>query len=171
MVRTMLTARPPSRPIDDRLMTREGYDRLQRELLELTTEGRRELAERVSRAREAEADVAENGELREALDESALLEQRIAELTSLLAGVRIVESAAGDGAAAVGTRVGVRTGDGEVLHYELVGAGEADPARGRISISSPVGEAIAGRVPGDRIEVETPRRRIGFELVSVTACA
>jgi transcription elongation factor GreA len=167
----MLTARPPSRPIDDRLMTREGYDRLQRELLELTTDGRRELAKRVSRAREAEANVAENGELKEALDDAALLEQRIAELTSLLAGVRIVEAAAGDGAAAVGTRVGVRTGDGEVLHYELVGAGEADPARGRISITSPVGEAIAGRVPGDRIEVETPRRRIGFELVSVTACA
>jgi transcription elongation GreA/GreB family factor len=85
--------------------------------------------------------------------------------------VRFGAAGAGDAAAAGGPRVGGPTGDGEVLHYELVGAGEADPARGRISISSPVGEAIAGRVPGDRIEVETPRRRIGFELVSVTAFA
>jgi len=152
-------------------MTREGYDRLQRELLELTATARRELGERVSQGRQADANASENGALIEALDEAALLEQRIAELAARLAHASVVEPAVGDGTAAVGTRVGVRTGDGEVLHYELVGAGEADPARGRISISSPVGQAIAGRVPGDRIDVETPRRRIGFELVSVTACA
>ena len=63
--------------------------------------------------------------------------------------------------------MGLRTGDGEILHYELVGAGEADPARWRISISSPVGEAIAGRRAGDQIEVETPRRRVRVDLVSV----
>jgi transcription elongation GreA/GreB family factor len=65
----------------------------------------------------------------------------------------------------------VGSGAGEALPAARVGAGAPPPPRGRISISSPVGEAIAGRVPGDRIEVETPRRRIGFELVSVTACA
>jgi transcription elongation GreA/GreB family factor len=61
----------------------------------------------------------------------------------------------------------VRTREGEVRHYELVGDGEADPSARRITISSPIGQAIAGRRAGDRIDVETPRRRVRFELVSV----
>ena len=63
--------------------------------------------------------------------------------------------------------LGLRTGDGEILHYELVGAGEGDPARWRISISSPVGEAIAGRRAGDQIAIQTPRRSVRVGLVSV----
>jgi len=163
----VLTARAPNRPTDDALMTQEGYDRLHSELLTLTTTARRELAERLRDARAAGANPAENGDLIDALDESALLEQRIGELKSRLATARVAAPAARDGIAAIGTRVGLRTSDGEVLHYELVGAGEADPARWRISISSPVGDAIAGRRAGDQIEVETPRRRVRVDLVSV----
>jgi transcription elongation factor GreA len=163
----VLSARAPSRPNDDVLMTQEGYDRLRRELLELTTTMRRELAERLSAARDGGSNPAENGDLMDALQNSALLEQRIGELEGRLAAARIAPPAGSDGVAAIGTRVGVRTGDGEILHYELVGAGEADPAGWRISISSPVGEAIAGRRAGDAVTVQTPRRRIRFDLVSV----
>jgi transcription elongation factor GreA len=163
----VLTAKAARGPTDDVLITQEGYDRLDRELLKLTTIRRRELADRLREAREAGGNPAENGELMDALDEIALLEQRIGELTGRLAMARIAEPATGDGVAAIGSRVGVRTGDGKVLHYELVGAGEADPARWRISISSPVGDAIAGRRAGDQIVVATPRQRVRFDLVSV----
>jgi transcription elongation factor GreA len=164
---TVLTAQAASRQADEALMTQEGYDRLHSELETLTTTARRELAERLRDARAAGANPAENGDLIDALDESAFLEQRIGELKSRLASARVAAPAARDGVAAIGTRVGLRTRDGEVLHYELVGKGEADPARWRISISSPVGDAIAGRRAGDRIEVETPRRRVRVDLVSV----
>jgi transcription elongation factor GreA len=163
----MLTARAALRPTDEVLMTQEGYDRLRSELLELTTTARRELAERLRLARDTGSDPAENGELMDALDDSAMLEQRIREIKERLVVARVAPPDCGDGVAAIGTRVGVRTGDGNVLHYELVGAGEGDPARWRISISSPVGEAITGHRAGDRIEVQTPRRRVRFELVSV----
>ena len=156
----MLTARAAN-------MTQEGYERLQSELLTLTTTARRELAERLRDARAAGANPAENGDLIDALDESALLEQRIGELTSRLATARVAAPAAHDGVAAIGTRVSLRTRDGEMLHYELVGAGEADPARWRISISSPVGEAIVGRRAGDQVDIEAPRRRVRVELVAV----
>jgi transcription elongation factor GreA len=165
---TVLTAGTANRPTDDpALMTQEGYDRLQSELLTLTTTTRRELAVRLSEARAARANPAENGELIDALDQCATLEQRIGELKARLAAARVAAPACDDGVAAIGTRVGLRTGDGQVLHYELVGAGEADPARWRISISSPVGVAIAGRSAGDQIDVDTPRRRVRFDLVSV----
>jgi transcription elongation factor GreA len=165
---TVLTARPTTRPTDDVLMTQSGYDRLRLELQQLTTTARRELGERVGHARDASANPAENGELMDALDELAALEQRIGELSGRLAMARVAEPAAGeDGIAAIGTRVGVRLGDGKVLHYELVGAGEADPGRQRISISAPIGGAIAGHRAGDLVEVRTPRHHVRFELVSV----
>src|SRR5689334_7048397 len=148
-------------------MTQEGYDRLRGELLTLTTTTREELAQRLRQARADGGNPAENVDLMDALAESASIERRIAELEARLAAARVAEPAPDDSVAAVGTRVGIRTREGEVLHYELVGDGEADPARWRISISSPIGEAIAGRRAGDKIDVETPRRRVRFDLVSV----
>jgi transcription elongation factor GreA len=164
---TVLTARPTTRPTDDVLMTQDGYDRLRFELQQLTTTARRELGNRISRARDGSANPTENGELMDALDQLAALEQRIGELSGRLAMARVAEPAASDGVAAIGTRVGVRMGDGKVLHYELVGAGEADPGRQRISVSAPIGEAIAGHRAGDLVEVRTPRHHVRFELVSV----
>lgn len=163
----MLTAQAASWQADDVFMTQEGYDRLRSELLKLTTTTRRELAERLRQARGDGANPVENGDFVDALDESGVLERPIGELKARLAAARVAVPPAGDGVAAIGTRVGVRTRDGDVLHYELVGAGEADPARRQISISSPVGDAIAGRRAGDRIDVETPRSRVRFDLVSV----
>jgi len=163
----VLTARAASRPADDVLMTKEGHDRLRRELLALTTTVRRELAERLRQARSDGGDPAENGELMDALQESASVERRVAELEARLAGARVAEPGPEVGVAAVGTRVGIRTREGEVRHYDLVGEGEADPTRRRISSSSPIGEAITGRRAGETIDVETPRRRVRFELVSV----
>jgi transcription elongation factor GreA len=164
---TVLTARAANRQVDEALITKEGYDRLRSELQTLTTTARRELAERLRDARAGGANPAENGDLIDALDESALLEQRIGELQSRLAAARVAAPAPSDGTAAIGTRIGLRTGDGEVLHYALVGTGEADPARRRITIASPNGDAIEGRRAGDQIDVETPRRRVRVDLVSV----
>ena len=163
----MLTARAATRPTPNVLMTQEGYDRLRNELLTLTTTTRRELAERLRQARADGGNPAENGDLMDALEETRSVERRIAELEARLAGARVAEPALDDGIAAVGMRVGVRTREGEVRHYELVGDGEADPTRWRISISAPIGAAIAGRRAGDTIDVETPRRRVRFDLVSV----
>jgi transcription elongation factor GreA len=163
----VLIARAASRPAPDTLMTQEGYDRLRSELLALTTTTRRELADRLRQARGDGGNPAENGELMDALEESASIERRIAELEARVAAARVAEPSADDGVATVGSRVGVRTREGEIRHYEPVGDGEADPSARRITISSPIGQAIAGRRAGDEIDVETPRRRVRFELVSV----
>src|SRR3954471_619871 len=102
----MLSARAASRPTPDALMTQEGYDRLRNELLALTTTTRRELAECLRQARGDGGNPAENGELMDALEESASLERRIGELEARLAVARVAPPASRDGVAAVGTRVG-----------------------------------------------------------------
>jgi transcription elongation factor GreA len=148
------------------LMTQDGYDRLRRELESLTTSTRWDVAERLRVARDDGGDPAENGELMDALEAQGLLEQRISQLQARLAAARVVAAAA-DGTAGIGTRVRLRSRTAGIVEYELVGVGEADAGRGRISIDSPVGKAIVGRRAGETVEVETPRRVRRLKLLAV----
>lgn len=150
------------------VITREGFDRLQRELDELAGAGRDQAAARLRTARLDGNDPAENAELRDALEARERLERRIWELEERLSGVRVAEPATRDGVARVGTRVRLRGQRTGVLEFTLVGAGEADLERDRISVVAPIGQAVAGRRVGDTIDVETPRRRVRFEVISVT---
>ena len=150
------------------LVSREGYQRLQAELQQLVTMGRAEIASRLRDAREDGGEPGENVELGEALREQALLERQIGELERRLASARIV-APAGDGTAGVGTVVRLRGARGDTSVYELVGALEADPTQRRISVDSPVGQALLGRAAGDVVEVEAPKGRCRFEILSVEA--
>lgn len=148
------------------LMTSAGYDRLRNDLERLTNRARQEIAERLRTARSNGGDPTDNGDLADALDEQAQLEHRIAALESLLADAHLVPPTT-DGTAGIGTIVQLRTSSGDVRRYELVGAGEVDGRPNTISVQSPVGQALQGRRPGDRIEVEAPLRVRRLDLLSV----
>jgi transcription elongation factor GreA len=147
------------------LMTRDGNARLRRELETLTTSARRELADRLRQAREDGGDPAENGALMDAIDEQARLENRIRTLQMRLHVARIAPPPV-PGTVAIGTRVRLRRPTG-IVEYELVGAGEADLNRLRISVDSPVGQAVLGRQPAETMDVELPGGRVSYELLSV----
>jgi transcription elongation GreA/GreB family factor len=68
-----------------------------------------------------------------------------------------------------GSRVRVRDADGEEEEYTLVRTGEGDPAQGRISTESPVGRALLGRRPGDKVEVQTPGGMRVLTIVELAA--
>ena len=94
------------------------------------------------------------------------LEQRISLLEARVRSAEIVEPSA-DGRAGIGTLVRVRDFDAGSTHeYELVGPLESDGS-GRVSVEAPVGRALVGRRPGDRLDVETPRGVLGLELLEV----
>jgi transcription elongation factor GreA len=157
----------PTHP-EANLMTPDGFDRLQRERRELSVAGREQVAARLRTARLDSSDASENAELRDALDEHQRLEHRIAVIEERLAGARIADRPSADGVAGLGSRVRLRGRRGHTIEFTLVGAGEADLARERISISAPMGSAVHGRRAGESIEVQTPRRRLRFTIVSVT---
>jgi transcription elongation factor GreA len=163
----VLTMNAVTNRIDRQLMTQEGYDSLHRELEALIATSRQELARRLKEARADGGNPAENGELMEAMQESQRLDQRINTLEARLAVARIADPAQADGVAEIGTRVRLRTQVEGVVQYDLVGDGEADPVRYRISISSPVGQAVRGRRVGEIVEVRTPKRRLRFEVLAV----
>ncbi len=154
----------------ERLFTAEGLARLRDELDRLKTVGRREVADRLRHAVAAEADPSTNADYIEAREEQARLEARIARLEDRLAAAKVVEPDNGNDMVDVGERVRLRDLDtGSRLTYELVGSFEADPAAGRISAESPVGQALIGRRRGEVALVQAPRGEVRLRVVAIEA--
>ncbi len=156
--------------MDETVITREGLARLSEELERLTTDGRREIAERLRQAAASEANRDENADYVGVREDQALLERRIALLEERLRSAQAIEPQLGNGRVDVGERVRLRDLDsGERLEVELVGPLEADASAGRISTVSPLGKAILGRRRGEIAEVDAPRGRLRFKIVAVEA--
>jgi transcription elongation factor GreA len=141
----------------DIVLTSEGKKRLERELEELRTVGRQEIAERLRHALEMGGELTENAEYLAAKEEQARLEQRIADLETRLESAQIARRRTGGGAIDVGAHVRIRDRDARrTEEYDIVGSGEGDPAAGRISRDSAIGSALLGHQEGDVLEIQTP---------------
>lgn len=139
------------------LLSRDGYDRLKKELEELKGSVRMEVAEAIREAK-SHGDLRENAAYHEAKLNSARLESRIADLEKVMQIAKIVDRPDDAGESAhLGSKVKLEDAEfGDTFVVTLVGSYEADPAHDMISIVSPLGEALIGRIPGDKIEVEAP---------------
>lgn len=150
------------------VITREGFERLNRELERLRHEGRRRVADRLRRAATSEANLAHNTEYLDAREEKLQLEQRISLLKERLRSARIVAPRLGNGRVDPGERVRVRElASGQSLELELVGQLEVDVAAGRVSVASPLGQALVGLRKGEIALVDAPRGRFGFKVLAV----
>ena len=101
--------------MDEIVITPEGRERLEAELERLTNDGRREIAERLTRAVASEANRAESAEYLTVLDDQALLERRIALLAERLRSAQVIEPQLGNGRVDVGERVRVRDDEGRTV--------------------------------------------------------
>jgi len=140
------------------LLTRDGYEALHAELAELTAAGRARIVDELQQARALAGDLGDNVELLEARREQERLEIRIAVLEDVLGHAHVIEEAETEpGVAGVGSEVEVEdVGTGAREVFRLVGSPEAAPIDGRISVESPVGQALVGRRSGEVVEVDTP---------------
>ena len=151
--------------MSDQIITQEGYDKLQDELNYLSTVKRREIAERIERAKEL-GDLSENAEYSEAKDAQALNEGRVLELTNILKNVTVVDNHGGQDEVTMGSRVTVKN-DGKEKQYMIVSFNEADPLNGKISNESPLGVAFLGKKKGTTVNVETPRGIVEYKIVKI----
>jgi len=141
----------------DVLLTPEGLENLKKEIETLSTEKRREVAERIKEARDF-GDISENSEYDDAKNEQAMLEARIATLEDKLRSASVIDASELDNEVVrVGSLVNVKDeGSGKSLKYTIVGSTEADPSENRLSNESPVGKALLGRKNGDSVKVQLP---------------
>ena len=149
-------------------VTQEGYAVLKKELENLKRVERPENIKAIEEAR-AHGDLSENAEFAAAKDRQGFIEGRISELQYKLAHADIIEpDKLSKDKAVFGSTVlleNIETGEG--VEYQLVGPDESDIAKGRISVSSPLGRAILGKKPGDELTFQVPAGKRMYELVEI----
>jgi transcription elongation factor GreA len=142
----------------DVILTPEGFTKLKSEIEHLSTERRREVAERIKEAREF-GDISENAEYDDAKNEQAMLEQRITQLQDRVRRSTVIDEKHVDtDQVTVGATVHVKDQkSGKSQKFKLVGATEANPSEQKLSNESPIGKALIGAKKNDVVTVETPR--------------
>jgi transcription elongation factor GreA len=137
-------------------VTREGMERLKAELKELVEVRRPQIVAQVAEAR-SHGDLRENAAYDAARHDQAMNERRISELQAMLQHAVVVDEGGQDnGTIRIGSKVTVDFGAGDEEEYTLVGAIEAQPARGLISTESPLGRALVGKRAGDTAYFMSP---------------
>ncbi|GFK93234.1 Transcription elongation factor GreA [Fundidesulfovibrio magnetotacticus] len=145
----------------------QGFRRLERELDDLKKE-RPAVIQAIAEARE-EGDLRENAGYDAARERQGMLEARIRYIEGRLATSQVIDLATLDGdRVTYGATVEIEDVEtGETKTWTLLGPDENDPAKGSISLLSPVGQAMLGKEEGDEIVVDAPRGKIRYEIVSV----
>lgn len=151
----------------EELMSQEKFEELTKELDELRTTRRKEVAEQLEYARSL-GDLSENAEYQEARELQAAVEERIGKLESILKSATIVKAAKSDGVS-MGSVVSLQplAGKGDAHTYTIVGAEEANIIQGKISYHSPLGAALLGKKKGDEFSFQTPRGPQKYKILKV----
>ena len=152
------------------ILTPEGYEKLKHEIEYLSSDKRREVAERIRVAREF-GDISENAEYDDAKNEQAMLEHKIAQFEERLLAARVIEAGDVDtSVVSIGATVRLKDMDAnETVEYQIVGSAEANPSEQKLSNESPVGRAIIGKKKGEVVEVAAPRGSLKFKILDIKA--
>jgi transcription elongation factor GreA len=148
-------------------ITKQGFEKLKRELEELVKKRRPQVAERLKESVSL-GDLTENAEYAEAKDEQAFVEGRIFEIENTLRTAMLVQPRPRKHAllAEIGSTVSVTCG-AEKKKFAIVGKGEGNPAMGEISSDSPMGRAVLGKIIGNTALVSTPSGTKQYKIVHI----
>ena len=152
--------------MEGRYITKEGAEKLEKELDELKNVKRRELGERL-RIAAAMGDLSENFDYQNAREEQDLLESRISEIQEILSNSDVLKGGGSKETVDIGSKVTVEVG-GETLEFTISGAQEANSLEGKLSAESPIGEALRGKKKGDKVEVETPGGVVKYLIKAIS---
>ena len=150
------------------ILTPEGYQRLKEEVEFLSSVKRDEVADRIRASRDF-GDISENSEYDDAKNEQAMLEARIYALEEKIRSAIVIDAETiTTDAVGVGTKVTLQDMKrGDVVQYAIVGSAEADPSTHKLSNESPVGRAIMGHKPGDKVAVQVPQGSRTFKVLAI----
>ena len=155
--------------MDKVILTREGYDQLAEELNYLKTKKRREVANQLEFARSL-GDLRENSEYETAREAKHQLEIRIGVLEAKLGRAQIVDPRdLPEGKAFLGAKLEIKNlGTGDVFSYTLTAQDEADFAKGKISVTSPIGRGLLGKEEGDTAEIQIPAGKVRYKILKIS---
>jgi transcription elongation factor GreA len=154
-------------------LTTESLVKFKKELDFLKTEKRKEIGEKL-KVVISFGDLSENAAYSQAKEEQSFLEGRILELEHLIKNSEIVEKKHHTGWVQIGSVVYLHNlAEKKGLFkkpekFEIVGAAEADPLAGKISVESPIGKALLNKPKGAVVEIETPQGKIKYKIAKIS---
>ncbi len=134
-------------------LTQEGFKKMKEEYKGLVEVKRKDITERISKAREF-GDISENSEYDTAREEQSFVEGRIIEIEEILKHAKVINEKEKHNVVEMGSRVKVGVDD-EKDEFIIVSSVEANPNEGKISNESPVGKALLGAKVGDIVIVSS----------------
>ena len=155
--------------MDRVLITAKGAEQLSAELKNLKSVERPKVIEEIAVAR-AHGDLSENAEYDAAKESQGFIEGRIKELEANLSVAEVIDPSKLNvsGKVVFGTLVTLYDVDaGKEVQYQVVGDLEADINKGKISISSPIGRALIGKLEDDEFTFQAPAGEKAYEVIKV----
>ncbi len=150
-------------------VSKETFEQMKEELQRMRTVDRPAAARAIAEARE-KGDLKENAEYDAAKENQGILEARLKKLEGDVANARILDSSEVDTSkVSILTKVTITNmKTKKKLTYQIVSEKEADLKQGKISITSPIGQGLLGRVVGDVVEVDVPAGVVKLKIESIT---
>ena len=150
-------------------ISRSGAEKLQKELEELITVRRPEMAQKLKEAR-SQGDLSENAEYDEAKNEQAIMEAQIAEIQATLNNSEIVDDdAISVDEVGLGSIIKLKNySNGKIETLQIVSSNEANFAEHKISDESPIGAGAMKKKVGDSFMIEAPAGELQFEILEIS---
>ncbi|WP_306640493.1 transcription elongation factor GreA [Sanyastnella coralliicola] len=148
--------------------TEEGLQRLKEELHNMKSVQRPAISQQIADARD-KGDLSENAEYDAAKEAQGLLEAKINKLENVIANARVIDESQIDNSKVfILSRVKIKNlKNNAIMEYTLVAENEANLALKKISVDSPIGKGLLGKVVGDIAEVQIPAGLVKFEVLEI----
>lgn len=150
-------------------LTKEGLQRLHKELEQLRTVERPAISQMIAEARD-KGDLSENAEYDAAKEAQGMLELKISKLEDTIANARIIdESRIDTDRVQILNKVKIKNkSNNTVMEYIIVAESEANLKEGKLSIGTPIAKALLGKTVGESVEVKIPSGTVTFEIVEIS---
>lgn len=148
-------------------LTKEGLEEIKAELQELANVKLPAVIDRVAKARE-HGDLSENAEYHSARDDQQLLQARMDELQNIIENAVVIKNTKSQSKVGMGSTVTIsKIGTKKERTIHIVGEFEADPVENKISVGSPLGEALVGKKKKDKVVVKAPAGEIEYVITNI----
>ena len=151
------------------LITREGLEKLMKELDHLVNIERPAISRLIGDARD-KGDLAENSEYAAAKEAQGMLEMKISSLETVISNSRVIDNFNLDNSEIrLLNRIRIKNkGTNTVMEYIIVPESEADLKNGKISIGTPIAQGLLGKKVGDVVNIKVPSGEIALEILDIS---
>ncbi|KPK88079.1 MAG: transcription elongation factor GreA [Bacteroides sp. SM23_62_1] len=150
-------------------ITREGLEKIKKELDQLLNVERPAISRMIADARD-KGDLAENSEYHAAKEAQGMLEMKISQLENIVANSRIIDNANLDSSRVrLLNKIKIRNKEtNAIMDYIIVPESEADLKNGKIAINTPVAQGLLGKKTGDVVKIRVPSGEVALEILNIS---